>query len=152
MGSESNRIQEQLQRAFAGRAWHGPALLELLADVDARKANARPIPAAHTIWELVLHVAAWNNAVVRRLSGDQADLTAEEDFPAVTDVSEKAWQQTIDTLKRSQRELQYAIGALDEAWLDQPIVSGKATVYGTLHGVIQHGLYHAGQIALLKKA
>jgi hypothetical protein len=55
-------------------------------------------------------------------------------------------------LKRAHRELHYALESLDEARLDKPIVSGMATVYGTLHGIIQHGLYHAGQIALLKKA
>ncbi|HXD34296.1 MAG TPA: DinB family protein [Pyrinomonadaceae bacterium] len=152
MTTEANRIQEQLQRAFAGRAWHGPAILELLADVDAAKAAARPIAGAHSIWELVLHIAAWNKAGVRRLNGDRADLGDEENFPPVVDTSEEAWRQTIESLKRAHRELHYAIQGLDDARLDQPIISGMSSVYGTLHGIIQHGLYHAGQIALLKKA
>jgi uncharacterized damage-inducible protein DinB len=152
MANEVARIQEQLQRAFAGRAWHGPSVLELLADVDAAKAARHPIEGAHSIWELVLHIAAWNKAAVRRLSGDRAELSDAEDFPPITDTSEEAWQHTVETLKRAHRELHYALESLDEARLDQPIVSGMATVYGTLHGVIQHGLYHAGQIALLKKA
>lgn len=151
MTNEANRIQEQLQRAFAGRAWHGPSVLELLADVDATKAAARPIPGAHSIWELVLHIGAWYQAAARRLKGDRAELSTEEDFPPVTDTSADAWHQTVETLKRSHRELHYAIGDLDDSRLDQPIVSGLASVYGTLHGAIQHGLYHAGQIALLKK-
>lgn len=151
MTTEANRIQEQLQRAFAGRAWHGPSVLELLADVDAAKAAARPIANAHSIWELVLHIAAWDKAGVRRLNGDRADLTDGENFPAVTDTSEEAWHQTIESLKRAHRELHYAIESLDDTRLDQPIIAGMSSVYGTLHGIIQHGLYHAGQIALLKK-
>lgn len=151
MATEANRIQEQLQRALGGRAWHGPSILELLSDVNAARAAARPIPGAHSIWELVLHIAAWNKAATRRLAGDRAELTSEEDFPLITETSEEAWQQAIETLKRAHRELHYAIGDLEDTRLDQPIVSGMATVYGTLHGVVQHDLYHAGQIALLKK-
>lgn len=36
--SESVLIADQLRRAFEGDAWHGPALFELLEDVDARTA------------------------------------------------------------------------------------------------------------------
>jgi len=60
--SESVLIAEQLRRAFEGDAWHGPALLELLQDVDAVTAAAKPLPDVHSIWELVLHVAVWDAA------------------------------------------------------------------------------------------
>ena len=55
--SQSVLLTEQLRRAFDGDAWHGPAVLELLADVDAATAAARPLPNVHSIWELVLHIA-----------------------------------------------------------------------------------------------
>jgi uncharacterized damage-inducible protein DinB len=125
--------------------------MELLADVDAGKAAARPIAGAHSIWELVLHIAAWDKAATRRLAGERADLSSEENFPPIIDTSEQAWEQALAVLRNNHRELQEAIGQLDDARLDQPIGEGMRTVYGTLHGVIQHDLYHAGQIALLKK-
>lgn len=151
MGSEAKRIQDQLKRSLAGTAWHGPAVMELLADIDAAKAAARPIPGAHSIWELSLHIAAWNKAAVRRLSGDRAELPDEENFPAVNETSDEAWQRTLELLRSSHRELHEAISQLDDAGLDQPILEGMSSVYVTLHGVIQHNIYHAGQIALLKK-
>jgi uncharacterized damage-inducible protein DinB len=150
--SEANRIQDQFERGFAGRAWHGPSVMELLADVDAAKAAARPIAGAHSIWELVLHIDAWDQAAARRLRGDRAELSDAEDWPAVNDTSADAWAQTLETLKGNHRELHEAIGRVEEARLDEPIVAGMASVYGTLHGVVQHDLYHAGQIAILKKA
>jgi uncharacterized damage-inducible protein DinB len=152
MTSEVKRIQDQLERAFAGEAWHGPSVLELLANVNAGKAAARSIASAHSIWELVLHIAAWDKAVARRLAGDRAELSDEEDWPAVNDTSDEAWRQALETLQSVHRELYEAIGRLDDARLDQPIVEGMPSVYVTLHGVIQHDLYHAGQIAILKKA
>ncbi len=152
MASEVERIRGELQRAFQGEAWHGPAVLELLRDVTAQQAAARPIAGAHSIWELVLHIAAWENAGRRRLEGDRAELPDEENFPPVNDSSEAAWQRTMEELKNGHSKLYEAIARLEESRLDEPILDGMRSVYITLHGVIQHDLYHAGQIALLKKA
>jgi uncharacterized damage-inducible protein DinB len=149
--TEIHRIQEELEQAFSGGAWHGPAVMELLKDVDAGKAAARPIAGAHSIWELVLHIAAWDKAGTRRLSGDRADLSDEENFPVVSDTSDQSWQQALAVLQNNHHELYEAIGRLDDSRLDQPIMEGMRSAYGTIHGVIQHDLYHAGQIALLKK-
>ena len=67
---EIGRIQDQLQRAFDGNAWHGPSLTALLGDVKPEQAAGKPIPGVHSIWELVLHIIAWERVVVRRLSGE----------------------------------------------------------------------------------
>ena len=63
--TESGLIAEELRRAFEGDAWHGPALLELLEDVDAETSAAKPLPEVHSIWELVLHIAAWDGVACR---------------------------------------------------------------------------------------
>ena len=152
MPSEVERIQKQLQRAFAGKAWHGPSLLELLADVDAVKAAARPIAGAHSIWELVLHIAAWDKAVAGRLGGGRGEVSDEDNFPVVADTSEASWQKAIETLKQNHGELMEAIGKVEDGRLDKPVVEGMSSVYTHMHGAIQHDLYHAGQIAILKKA
>ena len=65
--TEVQRIREQFQRAFNGEAWHGPSVLKILDGVTAQQAAAHPIPGAHSIWELTLHIAAWENACRRRL-------------------------------------------------------------------------------------
>ena len=154
--NELERIADQLQRAFDGEAWHGPSVMSLIGDLSAAEAASRPIPAAHSIWELVMHIAAWERVGKRRLDGEPAQLSDEENFPAVTDQSENAWQRTKLELVNTHRALIETIKSIDESRLDQPIVSDPATpfssVYVTLHGVVQHDLYHAGQIAILKKA
>lgn len=71
---EAARIADQLRRAFDGSAWHGPALLELLKDVDSAAAAAKPLPEVHSIWELVLHIAVWDDAGLRRLDGENGSL------------------------------------------------------------------------------
>ena len=154
--TEVDRIRDQFRRAFDGEAWHGPSVLQLLDGITAEQAAAHPIPGAHSIWELTLHIAAWESACRRRLEGDRAQLTDAEDWPPIDDTSEAAWERTKQNLVDNHRELQNAIARLDESRLSEPIIKDPNTpfssVYVTLHGGVQHDLYHAGQIAMLKKA
>lgn len=154
--SEVERIRNQFQRAFDGEAWHGPSVRQLLEGVTAEQAAAHPIPGAHSIWQLTLHIAAWEDACRRRLEGDPAQLTDAEDFPPITDTSESAWENTKLSLTNVHRRLLETLHAIDDSRLDQPIINSAETTfsstYVTLHGGVQHSLYHAGQIAILKKA
>ena len=150
--TEKARILDQLNRAFDGGAWHGPAVVEILEGITAQQAAARPFDGTHTIWELVLHIAAWERACRQRLGGERAQLADSEDWPEVIHINEQAWLQAKEALRQAHQELLDAVSKLDEARLDQPIIEGMSSVYVTLHGVIQHSLYHAGQIAMLKKA
>jgi uncharacterized damage-inducible protein DinB len=79
--SETARLADQIRRAFEGDAWHGDSVLELLATVDAATAAARPIKNAHSIWELILHIAAWDDAVRRRTGGTAVTLSDQQNFP-----------------------------------------------------------------------
>lgn len=153
---EVDRIGDQFRRAFDGEAWHGPSVLALLTGVTALQAAAHPIPGAHSIWELTMHIEAWERACLRRLNADPAQLTDEEDWRPINDTSEAAWENTKQQLIDTHRELLDAITKLDESRLNEQIITNANTpyssVYVTLHGGVQHDLYHAGQIAILKKA
>jgi len=153
--TESFRLADQIRRAFEGNAWHGDSVLELLAGVNARTAAARPIKNAHTIWEILLHIAAWDDAVRRRIGGTAVTLTDAQNFPPVKDTSEAAWSQAIDSTKNTHHELIKAVASFPDSRLGEQ-VPGKTQNYHNFFymfsGIVQHELYHAGQIALLKKA
>jgi uncharacterized damage-inducible protein DinB len=146
------RIADQLKRAYEGEAWHGPSLRELLSGVTAKTAARKPLAHAHSIWEIVLHVAAWENAVRRRLEGEALELSQEEDWPPVNDISETAWKNALAVLENGHKQLRETILRLTEGRLSEMTPGKNHSVYFMLHGIIQHDLYHAGQIALLKKA
>jgi uncharacterized damage-inducible protein DinB len=148
---ESARIAEQARQVFEGEAWHGPSVLELLQDVSAAEAAARPVPGAHSIWELALHIGAWEVFVRRRMEGERiVDVPDAEDWPRPGDPS--AWEKTREALREGNRRLREAIAAFDESRFAEP-VPGKGWDFGfMLRGVVQHDVYHAGQISLLKKA
>ena len=152
--TETARIADQLRRAFSGDAWHGDSLLEILDGVTAAQASARPIPHAHTIWELVLHIAAWDGAVRRRMGGEAVTLSGDQNFPPARDTSESAWRKAMEQVRRVHDELVQAASEFPDTRLAEQVPGKQGahyTYYYMLHGVVQHELYHAGQIAMLKK-
>jgi uncharacterized damage-inducible protein DinB len=145
-------IGDQWRRAYAGEAWHGPSLQEILAGVTAEQALARPIAEGHCIWELTMHIGVWMSAARRRLAGDTVQPTPQEDWPLIDGGSPAAWQQTLAALQQEHTQLQAAICSLPESSLENQTPGKNYSLAFLLHGVVQHNLYHAGQIALLKKA
>ena len=133
--------------------WHGPALADLVGDVTAQQAADRPIPGAHTIWELVLHVTAWNEIARERLVGSaKGDPTPEEDWPPVLDTSPEAWRSALERLKEAHRELAADVVKLGDSDLVGRVPGKDHSVLAMLHGIVEHDAYHGGQIAILKKA
>jgi uncharacterized damage-inducible protein DinB len=156
--NEIERLADQLQRAFYRDAWCGPSLLETLEGVTAVRASSRPLAQAHSIWEIVAHLSGWKRVVHRRLEGQLVRLPKEGDWPQVADTSEQSWQETLERLKRRHDALLIAVRGLDDARLEDVLVTessretgGGVSCYVTLHGIAQHDLYHGGQISLLKK-
>jgi hypothetical protein len=149
---ELRRLDEQLRAALEGEAWHGPSVLEALEGVSALQAAAHPLAGVHSIWELVLHLCGTYGLVLRRLNGDGRQLTLVEDWPTVQEPTAENWRKTIVVLKQLNDDLRQAVRHFPEHRLDQLLVpEAPYTAYTQFIGVTQHNLYHAGQIALLKK-
>jgi hypothetical protein len=148
MNSESLRIADQLRRAFNGEAWHGASLRELLMDLGGQQASARPLPSAHSIWELVQHVDIYTRAASDATRGIAIPRLFETkaDWP----VTAGSWEAARIQLFENAGQLAQAIEGFEDARLHE-IVPGRAyDFYFLFHGIVQHSLYHAGQIAILK--
>jgi len=153
-----DRIRDQLERAHDGDPWCGPSLMSVLGGVSAEQAARRVPGVAHSIWEIVLHVSAWQGVVARRIVGEPVAAPSEGDWPVVHHTSDSSWREALGLLRETHRRLGEALDSLDESRLDQrigdsrdPAMGTGMTVYANLHGIAQHAMYHAGQIALLYK-
>jgi uncharacterized damage-inducible protein DinB len=148
----STRLATHIERTMTGPMWHGPALAHVLDGVTHEHAAARPISDAHSIWEIVLHVAVWADIARARLKGQRTgDPTPEEDWPAVGPVTADAWRAAIDRLDASHRLLASDVGDLTDAALDAKVPDLEYSASVLLRGVVEHGTYHGGQIMLLRK-
>ena len=150
--TELDRIVDDLKRAVDGDSWQGPAIREILAGMSAADAASYPVPGAHSIWELVYHVTAWVGAVHQRVLGRVCELSGESDWPAVRDSSERAWTEALDTLDATQAELFATLKKLTDRDLTGPVPNRGYDRAHLLHGLAHHHAYHAGQMALLKRA
>ena len=158
MQGEIDRIVDELQREHEGDPWHGSPLRQLLSGVSCEVAAARPIRNVHSVWEIVLHVTAWKNEVRRRLSGAPAGSPQEGDWPPVPSPTDEAWKAALERLEEAHRALVAAVRQLPESELFKPTNDPRDTETGSgvthyvlLHGIVQHDVYHAGQIALVRK-
>jgi len=156
---EAERLADLVERVVEGDPWHGSNVVAVLDGISAEDAAARVVPGAHSIWELVLHMTGWTREVHSRLTGAPAGEPAAGDWPAVPVVTPAAWRAAVAALVESHRALAAAIRAADDRWLAAPVVDYRDAASGTglsryltLHGLVHHTTYHAGQIALVKRA
>jgi uncharacterized damage-inducible protein DinB len=144
-------LADDLRRALRGDAWHGPALRELIENLSAEEAMQRPIPTAHSIWELVLHIASWANIAQRRIAGGQPEPFEGEDWPDVSGFTAEHWDESRNTLFESYERLSEIVLGMSDHELAQNAPESTRSIGAMVSGVSQHGAYHGGQIAILRK-
>ena len=152
-------IKQCLVQSISGDPWHGFSVDALLTDVNAEQAAAHPIPGAHSMVEIVLHLAAWTQEAASRLRGDTPGLPAIGDWPGHEGDAASAWESARQALHEAHAGLLGALGDCPEDRLAEMVGSGREPALGTgvsftimLLGIAQHDAYHAGQLALLRRA
>lgn len=147
----------ELRKAVTGEPWHGPGTLDLLRGISAEQAAEKPVRGGHSIWEIVLHMTAWQDEVRQRLGGKPPSMPEAGDWPRPPRPSAQAWRRSVEGLAASLEALAAAIDSLPADRLaarigqaDRPLGTG-VTIAEMLSGIVQHTAYHSGQIALLRK-
>jgi uncharacterized damage-inducible protein DinB len=150
--NEIQQLAERYEQTLNGDAWYGYPVWTILHDINAQCAAAQLIPGTHTIWQLVMHMEFWERVALRRFSTRLSP--AEDDpgnFPPTPSPDEAEWQKALERFRASNREFRQAISQLEPGKLDQNTPGSNRTFRYELVGIIEHHIYHAGQIALLKK-
>jgi hypothetical protein len=149
--NEIGRLQQMLQRTYDGKCFHGDSIQEVLNNIDAAQSVWIPDGASHSIWQIVLHMTGWLNAIRRRLTSPTLiNLTDEENFPAVPLPTHENWHAARDSFGAALEGLIGAAGEFPESRLEEKVPGRDYTFFVLLHGAIDHNLYHLGQISLLK--
>ncbi|RZL17371.1 MAG: DinB family protein [Pedobacter sp.] len=151
-------LVNEFRKAFNGDPWHGENVLYLLSSVNPDKAFSHPIPGAHSIAELVLHLTAWTEETADRLSGKAAKMPERGDWPDQGVQEHASWNVILDDFMISNERLAAICSEYKESDWNNPVKDNRDPELGTgvnyaelLNGVVQHHAYHAGQIALLLK-
>lgn len=146
MKTETQKICDILRHSFEKNAWHGPAVMEVLMDMDESIVHEK-LKTTHSIIELVGHMTSWRVFVTERLLGNEGfEVTDTLNFPVITD-----WLQALDSLRDSQTKLLQALEQFPSERLHEVVPNRPYKFFTMVHGIIHHDLYHLGQIVLLKR-
>ena len=151
--SDLEALRADLHQVYDGDPWHGSSITVALEGIDADIASRRSVPGAHTIWEIVRHVTTWAEIARERLRGESlGDPSTERDWPPVTATGLDDWRVAIEQMAFAHRMLAADVREMTDEALDAKVKDLDYPVGILLDGVVEHGVYHAGQIVLLKKA
>ena len=150
--AQAAALARELETLAEGNNWHGPTLRELLDGVSAEAAASRPIPGAHTIWELVLHVTAWTDVFRRRLEGTAVEAPEAGDFPVPGPPTGRAWAEATQALFESHAALtRVRVAAVRRGARGGASRAARSTGTSRCAPRSATAVYHSGQIGLLRK-
>jgi uncharacterized damage-inducible protein DinB len=153
MNKEIQYIISSLQRTLDGEPWYGRPVVALLEDIDAAKAYTKPTKNAHSLADLLWHINTWAEFTLKRLQGDQEkDDTyfGEIDWRPI-DPAVHTWAEGIEQFKNLNQQIISILQDKDDSLLKEIVDFREYNFRFLLHGYIQHNIYHAGQVAYLKK-
>lgn len=150
--SEIEEIINELKNVHDGNAWHGASLKDALDGITSEQAAARPLKQAHSVWEIVAHIAGWEDVFRRRLEGQFISEPEAGDFPLPAERSETTWKETLNELETVHRQLLLTTEKLSDTALETKIAGRDYSYRFLLRKTVDHKVYHSGQIALLKNS
>ena len=138
---------------YDGDPWLGESFMEKLKDVTEKEAFTPPITGVHSIAELVAHVIYWRSPIIKKLKGEKnyvGLMDSPENWPSIDSLKSKGWKKLLDEFSESQKELLASLKKVNADFLQEEYKPG-VTWDQLIEGVVQHDVYHLGQLGLVKK-
>lgn len=143
------RFKKLLVDNFEGDAWLDVALLPTVAVIPSLEA-AKNIYSLNSIWQIVHHITCWRETLLLRIRDKKPSVPENNFFVDIEDTTEEAWQELLQRLEESQKELVEFVGNKEIEWDEKPS-GGSYSNFELMQSVLQHDAYHLGQIVLIKK-
>lgn len=138
-----------LQNNYNGSPWYGESLREKLDRIGEEEAFAVPIAGMHSIAQQVAHLLAWRRLLAERIKGNnhfQIQIDSSRDWPPHELLRRKGWPKLLEELEANQMELIRLLEAENDTLLERPLPDGKHNFRLLIDGILQHDVYHNGQI------
>jgi uncharacterized damage-inducible protein DinB len=142
----------QFSAMYDGHPWYGDSLCQILESITPAKAYWQPTNGAHSIAQITSHMIYWRQSLIKRLNGDfdyKPSMKSDENWKSNELLKKARWKSLLNSLAESQAQLLTLLARQKDSILKQKY-SDKATFQDLINGILQHDLYHTGQIAYLK--
>ena len=153
MNQEILFIAEQLKDAYEGDPWFGRNVKEMLSEIDEAMVFEKP-NGQHSILELLWHMITWKEFTLSRLHSDNErsiHYFEENDWRKLDHSDKTLWQQGLQQFAKLHYELIEVVRQQKDELLSQQVSERKYDFRKLLYGIVQHDIYHLGQIAYIKK-
>lgn len=153
MTSATQSIIKRLETVNNGEPWFGRSIYSLLEEVNSSKVYTKPNNSEHSLIELLYHMITWADFTLKRIEKDKInDLVAAEKLDWRT-INPKVhtWKKGLTEFKAIHKKIIALLGKKDDDFLNEMVDYRKYNFHFLVNGLIEHNIYHAGQIAYLNK-
>ncbi len=153
MNKELQSIIRNLQNTLNGEPWFGRPVYALLEETDPAVVYKKPNDNSHSLIELLYHMITWAEFTLKRVEGNkEQDLAAFEkmDWRHI-DPAVHTWEKGVKQLEKVHAGLVALLETKTDDFLKEIVDYRKYNFRFLLNGLIQHNIYHAGQIAYVHK-
>lgn len=152
----SNKIEElvhKLKESFKGKPWFGDSLINKLYRIDYRLVNRTLPDSKNSIAMIIQHIINWRVFVIEKMLRNEAfeiEKNSSKDWTEIVINTELEWEKLLSKLISTQNKI---IETLEEQmineYLNNKVPGHNYSFEYLLNGIIQHDIYHSGQIGLL---
>lgn len=147
-----NNIIRQLNELQEGSLWFDQCFKDKIDRLSDDEAFKRPIPQVHSVAEHISHIIEWRKECLLRFNGQRTDLmNSPDDWKDNDTLSKIGWMNLKDLFYKSTLTLINALKDHDDPYLDTKFSDTNYNFHYLIEGIIQHDLYHLGQIAITIK-
>jgi uncharacterized damage-inducible protein DinB len=154
MNKETQYIIKSFESTLSEQPWFGRAVYEILGEVDETKANTKPNHTEHSMIDLLWHMNTWAEFTLGGLENrtvEQMKIIEANDWRTI-DPKTHTWKKGIEQLKATHNKIIELLKQKeDDNYLGDIVPLRKYNFRFLLNGLIQHNIYHLGQVAYLKK-
>jgi uncharacterized damage-inducible protein DinB len=153
MNKEIQSIRHSLENTLRGEPWYGRSLYDVLDKVDSKKVYQKPGGRAHSLIELLYHLVTWSDFTRAQIGKEHpVDVLSFEKMDWRTiNPSIHNWKSGLQQLKESNEQILDLLNEKEDGFLDQMPDGRQYNFRFLLNGLIQHHIYHLGQIACTDK-
>ncbi len=153
MNKETQSIIKKLETTLSGEPWFGRSVYAILEDVNAKKVYIKPNNTEHSLIELLYHTITWADFTLKRLEKDKInDLAADEELDwRIINPKIHTWKKGLAEFKSIHKKIIALLNKKDDDFLLEIVDYRKYNFRFLLNGMIEHTIYHLGQVAYLNK-
>ena len=154
MKKDINSYISEFETIYNGEPWYGKSLMAVIYSADPKNVFKKQKSEGHSAYEITHHLYAWRNLLANRLKGDNAsiEINSKEDWaPLPKEQTTATWKELVKKLEQNQQELIESLTKLNDEDLDTDLANTSNSLRTFLNGLIQHDVYHIGQVALAIK-